>query len=252
MQSAPTRLNEIPRRRTPAHLSIEPRPGSQGQSTNLPSVRHPPPQFSLPSISYKYCHRVCPYIDFIIGNIVPRRVARLQILWGDIRLPTGRTSSVYTVASDLAELHMITLYNLHRIPGPDLEALIDRELRTKFKVLGGAYVVHAIKDPDGPFEYEPIPRLFGTDRKGWLYVASGRRLSCSVASAHQSLLDPPSNQHPLGRLLQAHPVLTERFPAQRLSITAMPAQDPAQMEGHLLAGYVAEFGEAPPWCIRAL
>lgn len=136
-------------------------------------------------------------------------------------------------------------------------SLFERML-AEHTIFPGAYRLHFLTSSGA---FDAIPRLFGIDSLGILYIGAAAnvpariwQLRQSVAAAYKGEKMDVVSLHPCGkRIIQCRRFM-ERFPFEGLSVSftrldekpRRRAGDHSILGAEMLDGYFSEFGDSPP------
>jgi len=135
--------------------------------------------------------------------------------------------------------------------GPHALSTVGSYISSFCKSLPGVYRLIALDENGGAATLE---RMCGRDATGTLYIGmEGKTFSerSRLTKLVRSLRPPRhgvvyNNEHKAGYRLRRHPVLSQRFPENKLAITWCYSDHPVLAEGILLDAYFASFGDTPP------
>ncbi len=144
---------------------------------------------------------------------------------------------------------MFTLHNLQTLGQGDLGRVVENQLQ-QYSLRGGVYRVMVASVPGSGLR-QLIPRMLAVDRTGTVYIGHSRNLVRRLVQLVGSLKQPYQRAHHLGRLVQSHPTVSEQIAIEQWIIGVEPAPTPRVAEREALKRYFIEFGETPPWNVRA-
>jgi hypothetical protein len=136
--------------------------------------------------------------------------------------------------------------------GPYTLAAVGSYVSKFCKSLPGVYRLIALGDAGAAAN---LQRMCGNDETGTLYIGmEGKTFSdrSRLTKLVRSLRPPRhgglvyNNEHHAGHRLRRHPVLSQKFPSEKLAITWCYSDQPARAEAMLLDAYFASFGDTPP------